>query len=166
MISYKQLADFFGSPLNVADFQYFLSQTFPDITEYDITNGDYMISEIRGIELGFTNNEVVWDEDDGTVFEYGNPIFSHFTAYPKAHDLLTELPFNIEFNDNRNGVFEKAGLPTQTREGYADIMIKNFLVDNYKIDGTVFTIDYDPETFSINFIQMRSNSLIVHLVIE
>jgi len=45
-------------------------------------------------------------------------------------------------------------------------MNKNYLVDNYKIDGTVFTIDYDPETFSINFIQMRSNSLIEHLIIE
>ncbi|WP_276500350.1 hypothetical protein [Terrimonas pollutisoli] len=120
-----------------------------------------MPSEKSGLELGFVNNEEVFDEDDNVVIEKGNPIFSTVNIFPKS--TLTELPFNITFGDYRAQVFEKAGKPTQTRQGEASFLGSAYLVDNYKVGDTVVSIDYEPKRESINFILIRDNNLVEHL---
>jgi len=123
MLSYKDFTRHFDLSLFDKDFQKFLTNSFSDLTEYNILESDYITSEKAGIDLGFTNNEAVYDDDD----------------------------------------IKKAGNPTQTKEGYADFLNKNFLVDNYKVGNVVITFDYDAESQTINFIQVRDNNLVEHL---
>jgi hypothetical protein len=164
--SYKEFIFHFGSHLNAHGFQSFLSETFNDLTDYDVTESEYIVSELTGMELGFTNDEAIYDEDDKVVFEKGDPIFSHFNVFPSSCCILTELPYNVSFDDTRESVLQKAGVPTQTKEGYSDLLEKHFLVDNYKIDDMVFTVDYNPQTNTINFIQMRGNRQLKHLMLK
>ena len=117
VLSYTDITKYFRSYLFDEDFQSFLSQVFSDLTEYDITESDYIISEDMGIELGFTNNEAVYDDDDKVIFEYGRPIFSHFNLYPRSIKLIDRLPFDISFRDSRTGILAKAGPPTKTNKG-------------------------------------------------
>jgi hypothetical protein len=117
----------------------------------------------NGIQLGFTNNDAVYDDDENIVFEKGNPVFSHFIFHAKSLTLIDNLPFDTNFNDNRIEIIRKAGNPSQTKEGYADFLNKSFLVDNYKVDDIVITFDYDAEKQTINFIQIRDNNLVEHL---
>ncbi|HEY4831299.1 MAG TPA: hypothetical protein VIH61_01890 [Waddliaceae bacterium] len=166
MLSYKDFIVYFGCQLNASDFQSFLVEIFNDLTSYDITESDYIVSEVMGIELGFTNKSAIYDDDDRVIFEKGDPIFSHFTAYPKSSAQFTKWPFNISFDDRRDNVFQKAGIPAQTNEGYADFLKRNFLVDSYKIDDVIFTVDYNPDSNTINFMQMRGNSLMEHLTLK
>ena len=163
MLSYKDLTKHFGSSLFDEGFQTFLSDTLSDLTKYDILESDYITSEKNGIELGFTNNDAVYDDDDNIVFEKGNPVFSHFILYAKSFTIIDNLPFGTNFNDNRVEIIRKTGNPSQTKEGYADFLNKNFLVDNYKVDDIVITFDYDAENQTINFIQIRDNNLVEHL---
>jgi hypothetical protein len=120
-----------------------------------------MISDNSGIELGFTNEDSVIDDDDQIIFEEGNPIFSHFIIYPKSGILVNELPFKVTFNDKRDSILQKAGQPTQTREG--DFLGSPFLIDHYKVDDTVISIDYNLNDMSVKFVQIRDNNLIEHL---
>ena len=163
MLTYKDLTKYFGSSLFDKSFQTFLSDTFSDLTKYDILKCDYITSEKNGIELGFTNNDAVYDDDENFVFEKGNPIFSHFILYAQSLTIINNLPFDTNFNDNRIEIISKAGNPSQTKEGYADFLNKRFLVDNYKVGNIVITFDYDVEKQIINFIQVRDNNLVEHL---
>jgi hypothetical protein len=163
MLSYKDFTKHFGSSLFDKGFQTFLSDTFSDLTKYDILESDYITSEKNGIQLGFTNNDAVYDDDENIVFEKGNPVFSHFIFHAKSLTLIDNLPFDTNFNDNRIEIIRKAGNPSQTKEGYADFLNKSFLVDNYKVDDIVITFDYDAEKQTINFIQIRDNNLVEHL---
>jgi len=76
---------------------------------------------------------------------------------------LNEFPFGMTFTDKRDEIFEKAGQPTQTKEG--DFLGSPFFIDHYKVDDTVISIDYDINDFSIKFVQIRDNNLIEHLKI-
>lgn len=163
MLSYKDLTKYFGINLFDKDLQTFLSSTFSDLTEYDILESDYITSAKHGVELGFTNKESVHDDDDNVIFEKGNPVFSHFILYPKSLTLIGNLPFDTGFDDDRTEIINKAGNPTQTKEGYTEFLNKDFLVDNYKVGHLVITFDYDVEKRTINFIQVRDNNLVEHL---
>lgn len=163
MLSYQDLTKNFGTNLSDTDFQLFLTSTFSDLTEYNILESDYITSEKTGIELGFINNDAVYDDDENIVFEKGNPVFSHFILYPKSSTLIDKLPFDTSFEDNRNEIIRQAGIPSQTKEGYADFLSKRFLVDNYKMGHIVITFDYDAEKETINFVQVRDNNLVEHL---
>lgn len=163
MLSYKDFTKYFGTSLFDKGFQTFLSKTFSDLTEYNILEGDYIASDKSGIELGFTNNDAVYDDDENVIFETGNPVFSHFILYNKSLTLIENLPFDANFNDDRIEIIRKTGIPSQTKEGFADFLNKSFLVDNYKVDDIVITFDYDVEKQTINFIQVRDNNLVEHL---
>lgn len=163
MLSYRDFTEYFGTSLFDKGFQTFLAEVFSDLTEYNILESDYITSDKYGIELGFTNNDAVYDDDENIVFEKGNPIFSHFILYAKSLSLIDNLPFDTSFSDNRIEIIRKAGSPTQTKEGYADFLNKNFLIDNYKVDDTVVAFDYAAEKQTINFIQIRDNNLVEHL---
>ena len=163
MFSYKDLIKYFGSGLFDKDFQSFLTSKFSDLTDYNILESDYITSEQSGIDFGFTNKEAVYDDDDNITFEKGNPIFSYFILYSKSSTLISNLPFDTDFDDTRIDVIKKAGNPSQTKEGYADFLNKSFLVDNYKEHDTVITFDYNAETQTINFIQVRDNNLVESL---
>ena len=163
MLSYKEFTNRFGTSLLDNEFQAFLTNTFADHTEYDILESDYIISEKTGLEIGFTNNDAVYDDDDNVIFEKGNPIFSHFIAYPKSVGLIGSFPFDTNFTDKRDEVIAKAGNPTKTNEGFSDFLNRNFLVDNYKLGNIIVTYDYDVEEQTINFIQVRENNLVEHL---
>lgn len=158
MLSYTDFIRHFGLNLFDETFQTFLSN-FSDLTEYNILESDYITCEKDGVDLGFTNNEAVYDDDENVVFEKGNPVFSHFNLYPNSAMLIDNFPFNASFVDDRTEITRKAGSPTQTKEGYADFLNKSFLVDNYKVGDTVITFDYDAEKKTINFIQVRDNNL-------
>lgn len=164
MLTYKDFTQHFGLSLFDKGFQSFLANTFSDLTAYDILESDYIISADKGIELGFTNNDAVYDDDDDNfIFESGNPIFSHFIIYPKSMNLINDLPFDITFTDSRFEIINKAGKPIQTREGYEDFLNMNFLVDNYKLHDIVVTFDYNAEKQTLNHIQFRDNNLVEHL---
>jgi len=163
MLSYTDFTNHFGRSLFEKEFQSFLIGTFSDLSEYDITESDYIISDEKGLELGFTNAEAVYDEDDKIIFQKGNPIFSHFNIYPKASKLISDFPFGVQFTDKRFEVINKAGKPTETKEGFSDLLDKAFLVDNYKQGENVITFDYDVLLLAINFIQIRDNNLLEHL---
>ena len=163
MLSYKDFTKYFGSNLSDEDFQLFLEDTFSDLTDYNILDSDYITSEDTGVELGFTNNKAFYDDDDNILFANGRPIFSHFIIYPKSIKLIDTLPFAISFNDTRPVIITKAGIPTQTKEGFADFMNKNFMVDNYKVNDIVISFDYDTNNQKLNFIQVRDNNLVEHL---
>src|SRR5688572_10333119 len=118
MLSYRDFINYFGLSLYDERFQSFLTNTFSNITEYDILKGDYIISEDNGIELGFTNKDAVYDDDDNVVFEKGDPIFSHFIIYSKSSTIISDLPYGVTFTDRRSDIIAKAGNPTQTKDGY------------------------------------------------
>jgi hypothetical protein len=157
MISYKELICHFGRSLLDVGFRSFIDHTFKDLTEYDITESDYIISQSAGIELGFKNSDTIYDEDDKVVFQPGTPLFSHVNIFPTS--ALCELPFRVSFSDHRNQVVKKAGQPTQTRQGDASFLGPAFLVDNYSTMDMVISFDFDPQTQRINFIQIRDNNL-------
>ena len=159
MISYKDLTNYFGASLSDEGFQSFLTVTFSDLSEYNILDHDYITSAITGIELGFTNNDAVYDEDEAVVFEFGNPIFSHLNLYPKSTRLLENLPFDISFNNERQVIIDKAGSPLETKSGYIDLLGKHSLIDLYQIDDLVVAFDYDVRTQMPMFVQVRSNVL-------
>ncbi|NTS42156.1 hypothetical protein HRG84_14730 [Flavisolibacter sp. BT320] len=115
------------------------------------------------MDLGFTNNTAVYDEDDEILFEEGVPIFSHFILYPKSKRFIVKFPFDMSFDDDRDVIHKKAGIPTQTKEGYADLLNQSFLVDNYKEGSIIITFDYIPDSGIINFVQLRDNELVQHL---
>ena len=163
MLSYKDFTEYFGFSLFDKSFQDFLTKNFSDLTRYDILQSDYISSEKNGVDLGFTNNDAVYDDDDNIVFEKGNPLFSHFNLWPTSVILIDSFPFDINFEHDRAEIIRIAGNPVQTKDGYADFLNKSFLVDNYKISDTVITFDYNPDNQSINFIQIRDNNLKKHL---
>jgi hypothetical protein len=111
--------------------------------------------------LGFQNRETVVDEDDEVTFEEGNPLFSTINIFPNSS--ITELPFDVIFADNRNQVHVKAGEPTQSHKGELSFLGAAYLVDNYKLGNIVVSIDYKPESETINFIQIKDNNLVEHL---
>lgn len=163
MLSYKDFTKHFGKSLFDEGFQNFLANTFSDLTEYDILESDYIVSEINGIELGFTNKDAIYDDDDNVIFEKGNPLFSHFNLYPKSLTLIDRLPFITNFELKRAEIISHAGTPSQTKEGYADFLNKSYLVDSYKLDNIVVTFDYEAEKQTLHFIQIRDNNLVEHL---
>src|SRR5437868_14167033 len=115
MLSYKDFTRHFDLSLFDKDFQKFLTNSFSDLTEYNILESDYITSEKAGIDLGFTNNEAVYDDDDNVVFEKGNPVFSHLIFYPKSLTTIDNFPFDAKFDDTRIEIIKKAGNPTQTK---------------------------------------------------
>lgn len=163
MQSYKDFTKHFGISLFDKTFQDFLTNIFSDLTEYNILENDYITSAKGGMELGFTNNEAVYDDEESVVFEKGNPIFSHFILYPKSLTVIDYLPFDVDFDDNRVEIIRKEGNPSQTKVGYADFLKKDFLVDNYKEGNIVVTFDYDAKRQTVNFIQIRDNNLCDHI---
>ena len=163
MLSYTNFTKYFGHYLNDNRFKLFLTNTFNDLTEYNILKSNYIISEEMGIELGFTNNDAVYDDDDGVIFEQGNPIFSHFNIYPQSTVLINQLPFDTDFSLTRPVILAKAGLPTQTKKGYAALLITGYLNDHYKVDNTVISFNYNTTDETIKFIQVRDNNLVEHL---
>jgi len=161
MLSCKELIKYLGTYLSNTDFNSFLSNTFTDLSAYDVLKHDYMISDSSGVELGFVNEDSVVDDDDQIVFEDGNPIFSHFNLYLRSHILVYELPFGLTFDDKRGDVFQKAGNPIHTKEG--DFLGSPFLIDHHKIDNTIISIDYNIDDMTIKSIQIRDNNLLKHL---
>lgn len=163
MLSYKDLVQYFGHSLFEKEFQNFLAATFSDLTEYDILESDYIVSENTGIELGFINDEAIYDEDENIVFEKGNPVFSHFNLSPKSMILMDALPFDLSFKDKRTDIIDKVGSPTRTNEHYSGIFNKSFLINNYRVGDIVISFDYDPENQTLNLISVRCNLLAEHL---
>jgi hypothetical protein len=161
MQSYQDLTAYFGAPLADASFQTFLATNFKDMTPYAVGESNYISSEQAQIELGFQNDDAVFDEDNERVFDEGNPLFSTINIFPGP--ALPELPFGITFTDSREEVLAKAGAPTQTRHGGASVLGPAYLVDNFKVNETVISVDYNPERQTINFIQIRDNNLVAHL---
>lgn len=162
MLTYENIAAHFGSSLYDQTFQQFLHNQFYAIGEYDIFNG-YIIVEGLGIELGFTNNDAVFDDDEEIIFEKGNPIFSHFNLYPASVVLISGLPFDIMFNFTRKDILEKVGNPTKTKSGYAALLNTHFLNDLYKIGDIIVSINYNAENETLKLIQVRDNDLVEHL---
>ena len=165
MISYKKLTSFFGFSLHEKEFDRFLSKTFSDLTEYNILESEYIVSKNFGIELGFTNNSAVYDDDEGVIFKSGDPIFSHFALYPQSGQLISELPFGVNFMENRNKIIEKAGEPKTSKDVFVNLLNKHYLIDHYLLGDIVISFDYEVTIQTLNFIQIRRNDLVEHLKI-
>lgn len=161
MLSYLDITNFFGKSLYNADFQKFIHQNFSNLSDYDITDTDYIASE-DGIELGFKNDDAVYDEDDLVVFEPGNPVFSHVNLYSKISSKVT-FPFDVNFNDERSFVILKSNEPVKTPEVADSFFNKDFLIDTYKKDHLEIAFDYNLETKMLNFIQIRDGRILSFL---
>ncbi|MDB5151147.1 MAG: hypothetical protein JWQ57_5167, partial [Mucilaginibacter sp.] len=55
MFNYLHFTKQFGSYLYDDAFQAFLTETFTDLSPYNILKSDYMSSELQHVDLGFTN---------------------------------------------------------------------------------------------------------------
>jgi hypothetical protein len=157
MISYKAFTKYFGCNLNDENFQFFLSGIFTDLTAYNVSKSNYIISPQAGIELGFINDSAVYDEDEETVFEKGNPVFSHFNLFPKSKSVINEFPFHISFENNRSEILNKIGEPLETKRGFLNLLNKNFLVDKYETENLIVVFDYETLHEKINFMQVIYN---------
>jgi hypothetical protein len=148
MDSVKDLSVYFNTDLMNSEFQLFLKEKFDDLTEYKITESDYIKSK-----KGFKNIDAIYDEDDKVISQKGNPFFSHFNLYPESDRLFDCLPFGINFSDKRNSVMNKAGKPNQTNKGEIPIL-GQYLIDFYFIDDLRISIDYK-EDDTIKFIHVK-----------
>ena len=162
MLTYKDFTNFFGSYLTDPIFQKFLTANFSDLSEYDIFDG-YISSELTAIELGFRNDDAIYDDDTEQIFENGNPFFSHFNLYPKSEYLINQFPFNSSFDDLRNEILKKAGTPIQTKKGFNDLLDKNYINDSYRVGAIAVTFEYEPHTEKLSLIQVRDNNSFDHL---
>src|SRR5262249_21235781 len=104
----------------------------------------------------------IFDEDEQTIFDPGDPVFSSFFLYSRAIPLITVLPFEIDFSDSRDEVQKKAGPPIRTNQGYANLLKKQFLIDSYKLGDIIMTLDYSAAG-AIELISFRDNNLVDHL---
>jgi hypothetical protein len=159
MLNCSTLIKYFGVELLDISFQNFLNDNFNDLTEYNILDTDYIISDQKGLELGFTNTTAIYDDDTQELFEKGNPIFSHFNLYSKAGNFINDLPFNSKFEESRDQILKKAGNPSKSREGYIELLQKHFRIDNYQLGDTIISFDYNPETNELLSLQFRSSSI-------
>ncbi len=75
MLTYNDFANRFGASLLDQEFLAFLTNTFADLTEYNVLESDYMVSEETGVELGFTNDTAEYDGDDNVVIDRGTRSF-------------------------------------------------------------------------------------------
>lgn len=154
MDSYKELSIFFNIDLMDKDFRSFLKEKFDDLTDYNISESDYITSKKNGIELGFENKDAIYDEDDKVIFQKGNPVFSHFNLFSESKRLIDRLPFEVNFNDKRTSVILKAGQPHETNKGEIPILGK-YLIDFYFNDDLIISFDYKDDEESIKFIQIK-----------
>lgn len=159
MLSYSTLIKYFGTELSNESFQSFLNSNFTDLTEYNILESEYINSTQKGLELGFKNDTAVFDDDSLEIFEKGNPVFSHFNLFPICAKYLNDLPFDTSFENSRDQIQQKAGVPTKIREGYLEILNKHFRIDNYQMGDIIISFDYIPETDKLDSIQIRSLKL-------
>lgn len=154
MDSYNQLTQYFNTELKDNKFQSYLKENFEDLTDYNITESDYIKSKKYGIELGFKNIDAVYDEDDKVIFEQGNPVFTHFNLFPESDSIFDRLPFGINFYDKRASVIIKAGQPHNSNKGEIPILGK-YLIDYYFVDDMIISFDYEVDEESIKFIQIK-----------
>ncbi|WP_113653195.1 hypothetical protein [Pedobacter namyangjuensis] len=110
-MNYSDVTKYFGTNLSDLDFQAFLKNISCDPTKYNVSKSQYILSEENGLGVGFKDEEAVYDEDDQTVFEKGNPVFSVINLSIATCKLLKLMPFDIKFSDTRTMVRGKAGKP-------------------------------------------------------
>jgi hypothetical protein len=77
--------------------------------------------------------------------------------------MIHDLPLELDFDNKRNNVVQKVGQPDRTTEG--DFLGNPFLIDHYKIQDTVVSVDYNTSDLSIRLIQIRDNNVVKHLKI-
>ncbi len=160
MIQYTELTNLFGMNMSDEIFQSFLTKHFSDLTKYNISKSDYMCSKKYAIELGFTNPDAEFDEDEQKVFKKGNPFFSHFNVYSQSSLLISTLPFGISFSDNREKIHLKAGLPSKiSKHDSSPLFNKAILIDHYSTNNIVVSIDYDSKSGAIENIQIRDERI-------
>lgn len=164
MLSYQRLVEYFGTPLTDDEFLEFLKSNFKDLGDYDVFSR-YMTCQQTGVDIGFTDNEGIVDDDEEIIIKDGNPLFSHFIIHPQSAFFFSQLPWDVAFNDSRDIVLVKAGKPFNTKQGILKILNKNFLIDHYKVNNTVISFDYNPVNSSLISIQVRDNNLVSHLTI-
>jgi hypothetical protein len=159
MLPYTALTSYFGCSLSDAAFQTFLRAAFPDLSDYNLLESNYISSEAANVELGFANPGAVYDEDDAVILAPGNPVFSHCNLFPGAARWLASVPFGVSFSDKRPTIIGKAGAPLKTNQGYMDALNASFLVDRYELESTVVLFDYDVQTQQLNFIQLQGKQI-------
>lgn len=159
-MTYLEISKYFGTKLSDTNFQTFLKSISCDPAQYNVSTGDYISSETIGLDMGFKNVDAVYDDDDEKVFEKGTPIFSLFNMYPMSEKIVSSIPFDIKFSDNRNTVREKAGQPVKITDAIDKLLDKHFLIDHFKMDNIAISIDYNSKDETIEFIQIRDNNLV------
>lgn len=140
-------------------FRSFLKSNFSDLTEYNILESEYVFSAQKGLELGFINDTAVFDDDTLVIFEKGNPVFSHFNLFPLCEKYINDLPFDSSFENSRDQIQQKAGVPTKINEGYLELLDKHFRIDNYQMSDIIISFSYVPTSNMLDLIQVRSLKL-------
>lgn len=156
-MNYLDITKYFGAKLSDPDFQTFLKSISCDPTKYNVAKGEYISSETNGLEIGFRNDDAIYDDDEQKVFKKGTPIFSLFNIHPTSEKFIESTPFNIKFSDTKNIVREKAGQPIKIVDFEDKFFNKRFMIDHFKIDNYAISIDYDSEDEKVELIQIRDN---------
>ncbi|HTJ50362.1 MAG TPA: hypothetical protein VL443_12970 [Cyclobacteriaceae bacterium] len=156
-MTYLDITKYFGTKLSDSNFQAFLRSISCDPTVYNVAEGQYISSQTTGLEIGFRNDDAIYDEDEQKVFKKGTPIFSLFNLYPTSENLIKSIPFDIKFTDTKSTVREKAGQPVKITDFEDEFFKKHFMIDHFKIHNLAISVDYNSKDETIEFIQVRDN---------
>jgi hypothetical protein len=72
-MTYSDITKYFGTKLSDQDFQTFLKRMDCDLTKYNVAESEYISSKDGGLEIGFKNEDAIYDEDEQKVFVKGTP---------------------------------------------------------------------------------------------
>ena len=157
-MTYLEITKYFGTKLSDPEFQIFLKSISCDPTKYNVAKGEYVSSKTTGLEIGFRNDDAIFDDDEQNVFKKGTPIFSLVNIHPSSEKFIDSMPFDIKFSDTKNIVREKAGQPIKIIDFEDKFFKKRFMIDHFTVDNFAIIVDYNSKDETVELIQIRENN--------
>jgi|GEM_PF-1444295 hypothetical protein len=155
-MTYTEITKHFGTKLSDPEFQTFLKNISCDQTEYNVARGEYISSKITGLEIGFRNDDTIYDDNEQQVYEKGTPTFSLFNLHQTSEKFIKSIPFDIKFSDNKHIMRAKAGQPIKVTDFENKLFKKHFMINHFRLGDLAISIDYNSDE-TIEFIQIRDN---------
>lgn len=156
-MNYLDIAAYFGTKLSDPDFQVFLKEISCDAKKYNVAKSEYISSKKMGLDIGFKNDDAVYDDDEEKVFKKGTPVFALFNLHPSSEKIIESMPFGITFSDTKSIVRKKAGNPIKVVDFEDDLLEKHFMIDHFKSGNLAISVDYDSKDETVECIQIRDN---------
>lgn len=152
MKSIDELTKYLGFHKTNTEFQSILDKVLISPSNYD-SQTLYIVCKKSKLEIGFTNERMIREDDKDKPIMGGRPIFTHFNIYPSSSNLFDKFPFDVIFSDKFDVVRQKAGTPTRSIDKNIPILGWNKM-DIYDFDLISVPFNYNPSDNSIQFIQV------------